>query len=279
VNNPTAALFDNRFYYLQSTADVNFIQSARTIYTFGGDGFWVRRHAAGLAGTNGYNLRGSIQHRLNKRQTLGAIYQHMHLDFPPAFGQSDLDIGELFFAAELSRRWTFSMSAGALVAQIQGIEQVAVDPVIAALLGTSFSERAFYLHTASPSGRAGLQGRYRNSQISLSYAQEVTPGNGLYLTSLQKGGGASYTYSGIRNWSLSLGGGYMTLQGVGQGIQPYSGITGSAGATYRITGALHAVARFDARDQQISVIGYKNNSYRVVIGLAFSPGDLPLSLW
>jgi hypothetical protein len=65
----------------------------------------------------------------------------------------------------------------------------------------------------------------------------------------------------------------------GQGLQPYSTINGGANATYRITRGLHALLRFDARDQQIDVVGYKHTGYRASIGLAFSPGDLPLSLW
>jgi hypothetical protein len=279
VTSPTALLFDNRFYYYQTTADLNFIQSARTIYTLGGDGFWVRRQGQGLAGTNGYNLRGSVQHRLTKTRTIGATYQHMHFDFPPAFGQSDIDTAEAFFSEALNRRWTFSISAGALMAQIQGVQQVALDPVIAALLGTSQGVSAFYTRSIYPSGSASLTARFKTSSLSFSYAQQITPGNGVYLTSLQKGGGASYTYSGIRNWSLGINGGYSSLQGIGQGLQPYSSLNGGAAATYRLTGAIYAVARFDARDQQITVVGYKQTGYRTSIGIAFSPGDLPLSIW
>ena len=279
VNTPTALLFDNRYYYLQSTMDVTYIQSARTSYTVGGDGFFVRRQGAGLAGTNGYNLRGSVQHRISKRKTIGAIYEHIHFDFPPAFGQSDIDGAELFFSTAIGRRWTFSAKAGAFVAQIEGIQQVALDPVIAALLGTSFSERAFAGQSIYPSGSISLNGRFRRSALSFHYSQEITPGNGVYLTSQQKEGGASFTYSGIRNWSLGLNGGYTRLNGLGQGLQAYGSITGGGSATYRITRALHALVRFDARDQQIDVVGYKHTGYRASIGLAFSPGDLPLSLW
>jgi hypothetical protein len=279
VNNPTALLFDNRYYYFQTTMDVNVLQSARTIYTFGGDGFWVRRQGVGLAGTNGYNLRGSVQHRRSKTQTFGVTYEHIHFDFPPAFGQADIDVGELFFSAALSRRWTFSLSGGAASVEIEGIQQTTLDPVIAALLGTSFAERAFYSASIVPSGTASLTGRYKSSAVSFGYSQHIVPGNGLYLTSQQRNGTGSYSYTGIRNWSLGISGGYSSLNGLGQGLQPYSSFTGGLAATYRISGAFHATARFDARDQQIDVVGYKHTGYRATIGVAFSPGDIPLSLW
>ena len=279
VNTPTTALFDNRFYYYQTTMDVNILQSARTIYTLGGDGFWVRRQGQGLAGTNGYNLRGSVQHRLSKTRTIGATYQHTHIDFPPAFGESDLDMGQLFFSDAINRRWTFSLAAGAVIAQVQGIQQVALNPVIAALLGTSFSESTFFAQTVFPSGRVALTGRFKNSSLGFNYSQDITPGNGIYLTSIQKGGNANYTYNGIRDWSLGVNAGYFSLEGVGQGIQPYRSASGGFSATYLIKAALHAVARFDLRYQQIDIVGYKHTGYRATLGLAFSPGDLPLSLW
>ena len=279
VTTPTSLLFDNRTDYLQSTMDVNFIQSARNIFTAGGDGFLVRRQASALAGTNGYNLRGSFQRRATKTRTFGATYEHIHFDFPPAFGESDIDTAELFFSNALSRRFTFSISVGAIHSEVQGIEQVALNPVIAALLGQTFTQRAFYRESVYPSGHASLQGHFKQSYLGIGYSQQITPGNGVYLTSLQKYGNASYTYTGLRNWSLSLNGGYSDLNGIGQGLSSYKSFTGGWSATYRITGALHAIARFDARDQQIDIAGYKHTGYRATIGLAFSPGDIPLSLW
>jgi hypothetical protein len=279
VATPTSVLFDNRYYYIQSTMDMNYIQSARTIYTMGGDGFWVRRQGQGLANSNGYNLRGSIQHRLSKARTVGVTYQHMHFDFAPSFGQSDINVGEAFFNTTIGRRWTFAGSAGAFVAQIQGVEQVSLSPEIAALLGTAFSERAFYRQSIYPSGSLSLTGRLKRSSLSFGYSQQVTPGNGVYLTSEQKTGGATYSYSGIRNWSLSVSGGYSSLNGIGQGLSPYSTFNGGFSASYRISHAFHALARFDARDQQIDIAGFKKTGYRSTIGIAFSPGDIPLSIW
>ncbi len=280
VNSPTALLFDNRYEYFQSTMDVTFIQSAKTMYTMGGDGFFVRRQAKALAGTNGYNLRGSVMHRLDRQRTIGASYEHIHFDFPPAFGESEINVAELFFSTGIGRRWTFSVSAGAFYSEVQGVEQVALDPVIAALLGTSTGQRAFYRRSISPSGRIALRGQAgRSGTVTLSYGQEVTPGNGLYLTSQQKAGTGSYTYSGIRNWSFGIAGGYQELNGIGQGLKPYHSVTGGLNASYRLTGAVHLIARFDARDQQIDALGFRHTGYRTSFGIAFSPGDIPLSLW
>ena len=46
-----------------------------------------------------------------------------------------------------------------------------------------------------------------------------------------------------------------------------------------MTHAFHAVARYDLRQQEITIAGYRATSYRVTLGMAFSPGSMPLSLW
>jgi hypothetical protein len=39
------------------------------------------------------------------------------------------------------------------------------------------------------------------------------------------------------------------------------------------------VGRYDYRYQQIEDLLYKHTGYRVSMGLTFSPGKVPLSLW
>lgn len=280
VNQPTTLLFDNRVYYIQSTMDVNFLQSARTIYTFGGDGYTVRRQARGLTGMNGYNLRGRVEHRLSKNRTVGASYSHTHYDFPRAFGESDIHTAEASFDAALGRRWTFSLTAGAFIAEVQGLQRVALDPVIAALLGQTSTTQTFYRKITYPSGSANLVGQLsKSSSVRFSYLRTVSPGNGVYLTSRAQSANGNYSYTGIHKWNLGVSAGYSTLSGIGQEIRPYSQFSGGAGFTYELTRAFHIIGRYDARHQEIDLAGYRRTSYRATIGLGFSPGSVPLSLW
>jgi hypothetical protein len=259
--------------------DVNFLTSPRTIFTAGGDGYTVRRQAKGLASVNGYNLRGSVQRRVSKTQTIGATFQHTHFDFPPAFGEADMNIAEGFYSTSLGRRWTFSIHGGISDVDTQGLEVVALDPVLAALLGQSNAIRAFQRSAIYPSGSATLSGSFKTYNLSLSYARLITPGNGVYLTSRSDAAFLSYSYTGIRKWNFALNGGYNTLASVGQGIKPYASYAAGAGITYGLTRSLHVIARYDLRQQQIDSYDFRRTGYRASLGLAFSPGDKPLSLW
>jgi hypothetical protein len=279
VNQATSLLFDNRTYYTQSTMDFNFIQTARTIYTFGGDGYAVRRQSSALVGLNGYDLHGTIQHRLSKFTTIGGSYQFLHFDFPRAFGQSDLHTAEFVYNTALNRRWTFTLRAGATHSEVRGQQSVAVDPVIAALTGQTAVLRTFYRVNTVPSGGASLIGRFKTSSLSFNYSRGTGAGNGLYLTSRQESATASYSYTGIRRASLSASGGYSTLSGLAQGLSSYSQWNASGGAAYNLTHALHLTARYDARQTDLDTYFYHRLGYRVSVGLTFSPGNLPVSFW
>jgi hypothetical protein len=279
VGTPTSILFDNRMYYGQGTADMTYVQSQRLSYTVGGDGFVVHREAAGLAGVNGYNLRGSIRYRLSKTKTVGVTYEHIAFSFPPTFGQSTSNVYEGFFATSLGRRWSMYLSAGAYQSEVSGIQQIALNPVIAALLGTSSAAQAFYSATVSPSGTLRLDGRYKNFAINLTGGKSVMPGNGLYLTSSQTSALGSFSYTAVRKWNFGVSGGYFKLDAIGQGLQPYSTYSAGAGFTYALTHAVHLVGRYDFRHQGIQSVGYREDGSRATFGLSFSPGNIPLSLW
>lgn len=279
VNTPTSVLFDNRFYYLEPSAQMTFIQTARTSYSMGGSGFFIRRAATGLADLNGYSLQGTVRHRLSQRKTVSVTYSHVHYDFPPAFGQADLNEATASYSTSLGKRWTLNIGAGVTQAQVQGVHQVALDPVVAALLGVSFGQQTFYSQNFYPNGELDLTARMRSSSFSLQASQTTMPGNGVYLTSEQQSGGISYSYTGVRKLNAGISLGYSRLSSIGQGIKPYSNFIGGVGLTYNLTHALHAIARVDSHYQQIEIIGYNRTGYRAAIGIGFSPGNIPLSLW
>jgi hypothetical protein len=277
VVTPSSLLFDNRMNYLQSTLDVNYLLSEHTTLTVGGDGFGIWRKATGLIGMKGYMLRGKIEHRVSKRTTLGATYEHSHYDFPKAFGESDVNSFAGSFATQLGRSWIVSLGGGAYTVEVQGLQQVSVDPAIAALLGVSITQQTFYQKSIFPQWNASLGRQFHQASLTFSYQTGANGGNGVYLTSRADNGSASFSYTGIRKWSFSVNGGYSKLQGIGQGLQPFSQITGGAAATYSITHAIQMLASYDARHQEIINGVYLQNSNRAIIGISFSPADIPLS--
>jgi hypothetical protein len=274
---PSSLLFDNQANFLQSSLDVNLIKSSRTVFTFGGEGFGIWRKATGLIGVEGYDLHGTVTHRLSERTTIGASFQHSHFDYPKAFGESDINMYSGIFATQFGRYWTFSAKGGAYQAEVIGLQKVAVDPEITALLGVSTTVQTFYRKSIFPNFDLKLNRRFQRASLGLHYLQGASAGNGVYLTSRETTVMGTFSYNATRKWSFSVNSGYTKLRGIGQDLQPYSQLNGSAGLTYALTGPIHLIARYDARHQEIINGVFKGTSYRATFGISFSPGDVPLS--
>jgi hypothetical protein len=278
-NGSNSLLFDNRAYFVNTAMDVSFLPSARTILTIGGQGFLVRRQSSALVGVNGYNLRGSYLRRLSRDLALGVVYQHVHFDYPRAFGEADINDYQATISRNFGRYWTISANGGIFHVEAQGLQQISLDPAVAAILGVSTGVQAFYRSGYFPTGGVQITRRFKNAQIAAEYGRSVSAGNGVYLTSRSESATAGVTYTGIKRWSLSLMGGYTSLSSVAQNLKKYATWSGGGAATYGIGRWVYVVARYDARHQEIDLANFRHTSYRATIGLAFSPGEVPLTIF
>jgi hypothetical protein len=108
----------------------------------------------------------------------------------------------------------------------------------------------------------------------------VTPGNGLFLTSVMDTVMAGYDYTGVRRWSFGVSGGYQ----YGKSIENVQGNYGSTSATMsasrQIVRNVHAVVSFSARKYtSVDFSLYNRVIYDVRLGVGYSPGDVPLRIW
>jgi hypothetical protein len=152
-----------------------------------------------------------------------------------------------------------------------------VDPTIAALLGVTSTVETFYRKSTFAQWGASLRRRFQRANLSFGYQNGPTAGNGVYLTSRQETGSANFSYIATRKWSLSVNGAYGRTDGIGQNLKPFAQFSGGAGMTYALTSAIHLVAHYNARQQEITDGAFRGTSYRASVGISFSPADIPLS--
>jgi hypothetical protein len=280
VSPSTGLLFDNRSDFLQGGMDVTYLKSARNSFTVGGQGYDVTRQSKALIGMHGYTLRGTFEHKLSMYSSVALAYGHYHYDFPRAFGESTSDSFQVGYSTAFDRRrWTFKILAGGMQVEAEGLQTVALDPLVASILGVSTTVQTYYRKTIIPSGNATLTRRFKSASLNFNYSQGVNPGNGVYLTSRQQTGNAAFSYTGVRKTSLTVDGTYSSFSSLGQSLTPYRYFWGGASVAYAVTRALHLTARYESRHQDIEQTTFKKNSYRMSFGIAFSPGDIPLSIW
>jgi hypothetical protein len=239
----------------------------------------VRRRSLALAGLNGYSAHANVAYRLSRRQTLSANYEYSYFDFQRQFGNAKLQSGTLGYSIGLSRKWDFSTQLGGTRVATSGLTQVAIDPAIAAIVGQNVAIVTFSRVLYVPFGEARLIRRFDRSSLTIAYTMGVTPGNGVYLTSRQNVGSAGYSYTGYRRLTAGVNASYGTMTAIGQTLGQLTNFQAGMGATYKLGRATHLEVRYDYRHYTTQNSFYMKDSNRVMIGLAFSPGETPLAIF
>jgi hypothetical protein len=276
---PGLALFDTRTYYLNSSLYITWMPTARTSYTFGGGGNKIIYRSNSLANMNGYILSGGVNHIATRNTSVGVSYVHTHYGYPRLFGTSDINTFEGTYGAVFSRAWTFTLRGGVFIAESLNLQAVTLDPALAALFGTKLVFVPLYTKSTNSSGYAQLARQFKRASLSFQYERAVNPGNGVYLASRVDSGTARLSYTALRKLNFGVDGGYYGLTSLGLDLQKYTEFSGGAGLSYELVRTVHLTARYDNRHQELDLGGHRQRGSRVTFGVAFSPGNIPLSLW
>jgi hypothetical protein len=277
---PTTDFFDNRTYYLSTQADLKIQKTARLSFDLGGDNFLTRYRAKGLVGSNGLGARGDVQYRIARRTTIGAAYNFEHFGYSGQFGGVDVHGFGGTFSRALTAKLEFSATLGASRIEQTFIQNVAVDPVIATLLGVSNTTEIAHFVSWIPTGNLRLSQVFRQGVAYLGAGRTVVPGNGLFTTSYSYYVSGGYTYTGVRRWSFSSLASYDRSRSVGNFIGLYSDVAGGVAASRQIARSVHLVFGYDVRRYSSGNFqNYNRNVQETHVGLGFTPGDVPLRIW
>jgi hypothetical protein len=276
---PRNELFDAQTYYLSTLGDVTFQLGRNWSSNLGGTGFVVRRRHASLIGVAGWSARGDLARRIGRNHAIGFDYDYVHFGFTRLFGSADAHGASFDWAARLGRYWDFGLRVGALRLEMQGLRRVTLDPIVAAILGQTTGVEAFHRVTYVGRGDARLSRVFRRSRLGFYYSRGVHPGNGIFLTSGAENAGVDFSYTGLRKWHLGASAGYSRLGSFSEQLQRYVSYHAGVGAGYQMFRGAHLTMRVDARNFEIGGTTFRRTTYHASVGIAFSPGEIPLSLW
>ena len=276
---PTQELFNNRTYYLNSMGDVTFQKSSRLSFNFGGSASVIERRSSALVGSMAEYARGDMVYRVTRNQSIGIDYGFSHYAYSRNYGSAFMHTGALNYSAKLGRYWTFSVRGGVMGVDTQGLIRVAIDPVIASIIGRNYGVEIYGRQNLLSTGGASLQRNFRKSSLGFSYSDGATPGNGLYLASRNRTAAANYSYTGIRRWNFGVGFDYSKFSTLSRDLNDYKGFGGNLGATCQLGHGLYLTTRINSRDYEIQGTNFARNSVSAAFGLAYSSGDSPLALW
>jgi hypothetical protein len=277
---PQNDIYDNRVIFADVSADLTYLLTHRLSFNIGGEGSLVRRRSTALYGMTGAVARGDLEYRISRHSTLGVDYRYTYFEYTRGFGNSGIHSVGLNYSTQFSPHVQLSARIGGARVASQSLTEVTLDPAIAALLGESVAIQAAYRINYVPDMEVRLTDTFRRSLFMLAYINQVIPGNGIYLTSRNNSGIASYSYTGVRHWNFAVDGSYGRMSTLVQTLGAYTAYGAGAGITRDLGKGLHAVLRLDTRHYDVaSTAAFKHTEYRASLGVTFSPGDVPLVLW
>lgn len=277
---PASQFFDTRTYYSVSGASATYMQSARTAYSISGDAFVSNRRAQGLADSWGYGLTGLWNHRISQRTNFGARYAFQQFYTPNLALDSISHTFEGTYGRLLGQRWTLDLRGGVFTSETNSLQTIHLNPILASIFGVPSITFGLNRKNVFPSGSFLLTRQFSRALFRVTYGRSMGGGNGLISISRLESGTVGISYTGIQHWNLGVDGGYYGWKDLSGGLTGTATYNVGGGATYDLTRYLHLSGRYDARHFEIDTQkNYPRSSSRVVFGLSFSPGDLPLSLW
>jgi hypothetical protein len=278
---PVNEVFDNRVYFLQGGASATYQPSARVSYVVGGDAFAVRRSTGQLVGVNGWMPRGGVSYRVSRRLHVGGIYTFQHFDYPRAFGESDVHMGNAVIGYDLSRRTSLEVSGGIFRSDSAGSRIIAADPIIQRLLGLTQIIESYSRVTSRAMYSAHLITRTRRTTLSGGYARTPAGGNGIALLSVADNANLNFSYAADRKLSFGFTTTASRINSIsndvgGDFVTYFSG--GSANYKFFRSFGVNTTILYRRQDLPIQSVSRKN-SYRIAFGFTWSPGDVAVPVF
>ena len=272
-------LFDNRVHSAVGSGRLIYQRTARLSFSLGGSGFTARRQSSALVGVYGYRSSGDVAYRLSRYQSIAVDYSFQHYEFQNYFGATDMHGAGLNYSVQMGRYWTLGLRAAGYRVEVSRLERVALDPVIMAITGLRYAVSTGYHLRYVPGYEADLARRFPHGSLSFHYMRSISSGNGLYLTSGVESASVGYNYTGMRRASVGFSAGTSIRRALVQDIPPYRSYSAGLTTGYRIGRGFSLRGSVGARHHELRHTTFNRWVYHASVGLAFSPGEVPFSLW
>jgi hypothetical protein len=279
---PSVQLLDTITRQVIINPSLQWQKSARLSFSVSGSWLGVDRDGPGLIGQTGFQAQADVNYRITKRITVGAYYNATFYDYAHDIAFTDANGAGGIFSIAFDRSTQLRLRGGLNYYENQAYTVVPIDPVLAAILGTSTGIIDSYQRNHSTEMSAELaRDLHHNRTATLAFTKGLAPGNGQILTSIQEAATAGFNMRVLRRAVFSTGLGWTTLKSQVQG--KYDTEYVFVGLTRPVTRRAEAILRADYRKYTISYTNFANyrtpNQLRISLGVNWTSADGPLRLW
>ncbi|HWE00219.1 MAG TPA: hypothetical protein VG345_14305 [Bryobacteraceae bacterium] len=277
---PNIQIFDNGYKQFTSSADVTWQRTARLSFDAGGSWFGVDRSASSLLGVTGYQGRADSMYRITRRTTLGVSYAYNTYSYPHGLGRADFHTLDVIYSWALTSSLQFRARGGVSRLNSSGLTALPLSPDLAALVGQSSVAVEYHsLQWVSDYSVQLVKDFRRGRSANIMYNRGLSPGNGLYLTSVTQDVAANGSLVLSRRYYASLGAGYDSLTAAAQYLGSYRAAFAFFGVSRSLRHGIQGNLRLDYRHYIISGAPLLQNEIRVTLGFSWSPTEGLFRLW
>jgi hypothetical protein len=269
---------DAKLAFYSSGAGFHFQKSRRLSISFDGGVFAVRRNGS-LADSQGEQAQAEASYQFSRNQSIGVVFGFSHFSFNKQFGESYNLTPMLSYSRRLNRSWSMYVRGGQYRVEADRLRTVPLDPFIAFLTGRTTTVEAFHGVSKGTAFAAGINGQWTQRHgLTVSVDRSISGGNGLTLTAQSETAGAHYQFSGRKNYSFGFGYVFARLQPLltSQVNANYTSHGGEAGFSYRLNSYLFLTSALNSQRVGYVSTPFGRNRWTASIGIAASPGELPL---
>ena len=276
---PAVDGFDSRTSRISGSAGVAHHLSRRWIATFSGGAYYTKRRSDSLISSNGYNARTSASYLLNETTSIGGGYSYGKYSYAAAFGETQVHTFSLIFNKQLSPLWSMSSSAGVNRVTGERVQSFKLDPVLAAIVGQSVTVQPVSIQRWGPAINLTLARKFQSGSASIYYSRGISAGNAFFTAADRDRVGVAYSYTATDRLNIGLNANYYRYNSLLQGNSKFNNYGVGVGMNYRLTGSLHFTAGTTYRTSKVENGNLDRNRLHAFVGITFSPGERPLSLF
>jgi hypothetical protein len=275
---PASQALDLRTRQFFTQAGLTWQLSSRLSFNMASGFFAVDRTGPQLTGLTGYQSQADVNYRFSKRMTVGAYYSFADYLYTQHESLSNSHTIGLIYSYAFNRSTQLRLRGGVSRVESLSYTEVPIDPVFAALVGSSFGiVDAYHRMYTSDISAQFIKDLGRKRTANVSFARGLAPGNGLILTAIQETLSASFSMTMFRTYLVSFTGGKSTLSSQTQNTGNYSYDYAGVSVSHALPRGPAANFSVNYRTFNITNMPGLQRQFSVATGVSWSPG--PGRLW
>lgn len=277
---PSVQPFSQKIFYNSTSASLSYQATRRLHYFIGGNFFSSQYGPTNNVGFNGTGYNGlsgfaGAGYRFTQNTRLDGSYTFSKFSYSRGIASTTVNSVSTTLSHNFARHWMISASGGIGWVQTSGIASYIL-PVASDLF---FVQGQFKQSAFSPIYVGTLTRNFRRSSFRISGGENVSGGNGLYLTSKNLFLNTSYSSQIGKRVSVTAAFGYSRLSSLANAAKAYGAINYNASGAYQLTRHAYVNATYDGWHYP-QFAGYNRQfATRLSVGITFASRSYPLGLF